>query len=60
MLERYKELNIAPYKGFVNPTYKPIFDKNGVFVDLEIDYSENYVEQHLRYSKEYSNLPTIN
>lgn len=60
VLERYKELNIAPYKGFVNPTYKPIFDKNGVFVDLEIDYSENYIEQHLRYSKEYSNLPTIN
>ena len=60
VLERYKKLNIAPYKGFVNPIYRPIFDENGKFIDLKIDYSENYVEQHLRYSKDYSNLPTIN
>lgn len=60
VLERYGKLNIAPYKGFVNPVYHPIFDKNGKFIDLKIDYSENFIEQHLRYSEEYSNLPTIN
>lgn len=60
ILERYGKLNIAPYKGFVNPVYHPIFDENGKFIDLKIDYSENYVEQHLRYSKDYSNLPTFN
>ena len=60
ILDRYAGLNIAPYKGFVNPIYKPIFDKNGNFVDLKIDYSENYVEQNLRYSTEYSSLPTFN
>lgn len=60
ILDRYAGLNIAPYKGFVNPIYKPIFDKNENFVDLKIDYSENYVEQNLRYSTEYSSLPTFN
>ena len=60
ILNRYAGLNIAPYKGFVNPVYTPIYDKNGNFVDLKIDYTENYVEQHLRYSADYSSLPTFN
>lgn len=60
ILNRYVGLNIAPYKGFVNPVYTPIYDKNGNFVDLKIDYTENYVEQHLRYSADYSSLPTFN
>lgn len=60
ILNRYEGLNIAPYKGFVNPIYTPIYDKNGNFVDLKIDYTENYVEQHLRYSADYSSLPTFN
>ncbi|MBQ7388839.1 MAG: dihydrofolate reductase [Paludibacteraceae bacterium] len=60
ILNRYAGLNIAPYKGFVNPVYTPIYDKNGIFVDLKIDYTENYVEQHLRYSADYSSLPTFN
>jgi dipeptidyl-peptidase III len=56
VLERYAKLNIAPYKGFVNPVYKASFDKTGKFTGLSIDYTEGYAEQHLRYSKEYSPL----
>jgi dipeptidyl-peptidase III len=56
VLERYAKLNIAPYKGFVNPVYKASFDKTGKFNGLSIDYTEGYAEQHLRYSKEYSPL----
>jgi dipeptidyl-peptidase-3 len=48
MLERYKKLNIAPYKGFVNPRYFPVYDKNGNMIDVKIDYSEGFVEQMLR------------
>jgi dipeptidyl-peptidase-3 len=60
VLARYAKLNLAPYKGFVNPVYTPIFDANNNFVDLKIDYTENFVQQHLRYSKDYSNLPSVN
>ena len=60
MLERYEKLNLAPYKGFVNPVYKPVFDENGNITDIKIDYSEGYIEQHLRYSRDYSPLPTWN
>src|SRR5574344_1007154 len=56
VLERYAKLNIAPYKGFVNPVYKAFFDKTGKFIGLSIDYTEGYAEQHLRYSKDYSPL----
>ena len=54
ILERYKKLNIAPYRGFVNPVYKPVFDKKGNIVDVQLDYSEGYIEQMLRYGKENS------
>ena len=54
--ERYARLNIKPYKGFVNPIYTPVYDENGKFIDLKIDYTEGYAEQHLRYSKDYSHL----
>ena len=54
--DRYSKLNLKPYKGFVNPVYTPIFDKKGKFIDLKIDYTEGYAEQHLRYSKDYSTL----
>ena len=49
---RYEKLNIAPYKGFVNPRYTPILDDNGEIIDVEIDYTEGYTEQMLRYSRE--------
>lgn len=60
LLARYEPLNIAPYKGFVNPVYKPVFNRKGELTDVEIDYTEGYNEQHLRYSHDYSPLPTIN
>jgi dipeptidyl-peptidase-3 len=60
VLERYKKLNLAPYRGFVNPVYTPVTDKKGNITDIKISYDENYVDQHLRYSKEYSVLPTFN
>ncbi|MDR1552897.1 MAG: dipeptidyl peptidase 3 [Prevotellaceae bacterium] len=60
IIERYAKLNIAPYKGFVNPVYTPIFDDDNNFIDLKIDYTEKFVEQHLRYSRDYSDLPSLN
>ncbi|MDR2653490.1 MAG: dipeptidyl peptidase 3 [Prevotellaceae bacterium] len=60
IIERYAKLNIAPYKGFVNPVYTPVFDADNNFIDLKIDYTENFVEQHLRYARDYSNLPSLN
>ncbi len=60
VLERYAKLNLAPYRGFVNPIYTPVTDKNGKITDVKISYDENFVNQHLRYSQEYSVLPTWN
>jgi len=54
ILERYKKLNIAPYKGFVNPVYKPVVDPQGNITDVTLDYTEGYAEQMMRYSKEHS------
>ena len=54
ILERYKKLNIAPYKGFVNPVYKPVTDAKGDIIDVTLDYTEGYAEQMIRYSKEHS------
>jgi dipeptidyl-peptidase-3 len=59
-LERYEKLNLAPYRGFVNPVYKAVKNADGEISDVQISYDENYVEQQLRYSKQYSNLPTFN
>ena len=60
VLERYQKLDLAPYKGFVNPTYTALTDNNGNITDVLVGYTEGYVGQHLRYSKEYSPLPTWN
>ena len=60
ILARYKQLNLAPYKGFVNPVYTLVRDAKGTVTDVTIDYSEGYAEQHLRYSRDYSVLPDIN
>ena len=60
VLERYKKLNLAPYKGFVNPRYEAVTDANGNITDVTISYDEDYVEQMLRYSRDYSTLPSIN
>lgn len=60
VLERYKILNLAPYKGFVNPKYEAVVDAAGKITDVKVTYDEGYAEQMLRYSKDYSNLPSIN
>ncbi len=60
ILERYQKLNLAPYKGFVNPVYTAVRNADGEITDVKIDFSEGYVEQHLRYSKDYSPLPDVN
>ncbi|MEG1379308.1 MAG: dihydrofolate reductase [Bacteroidales bacterium] len=60
VLARYASLNIAPYKGFVNPVYSAVTDENGQVVDVKISYDESYEDQMMRYSKEYSPLPTYN
>lgn len=60
ILERYAKLDLAPYKGFVNPVYKLVTDESGKVTDVTISYDENYVDQQLRYSKQYSVLPLKN
>jgi len=54
ILERYKNLNISPYRGFVNPVYKPVTDTQGNITDVKLDYTEGYSEQMMRYSREHS------
>ncbi len=56
ILARYEGLNIAPYKGFVNPIYTPVYDKNGKLIDVKVSYTENYIDQMLRYGQDYSPL----
>lgn len=56
VLERYRSLHLAPYKGFVNPVYTPQVDENGEITDVTVLYDEGYTEQMLRYSRDYSNL----
>lgn len=60
VLVRYEKLNLAPYKGFVNPIYALVTDKKGKVKDVTVSYTENYVDQNLRYSREYSKLPNYN
>lgn len=54
ILDRYAKLNLAPYKGFLNPVMRPIEDSEGQIVDVELDYTESYTDQMLRYSRDYS------
>jgi dipeptidyl-peptidase-3 len=60
VLKRYATLNIAPYRGFVNPVMKPVRNGKGEVINIVLDYTESYVEQMLRYSKEYAFLPVYN
>ena len=60
ILDRYAKLNIAPYKGFINPVYTAVRDAQGNITDVTISYTEGYAEQMLRYSKDYATLPLIN
>jgi dipeptidyl-peptidase-3 len=56
VLERYRKLNLAPYKGFINPWLLPVFDERGEIADIQVNYSESYDHQMMRYSSEYSTL----
>ncbi len=56
VLERYKKLNLAPYKGFINPMMLPVLDDDGQICDIQLNYSESYAHQMLRYSTEYGTL----
>ncbi|WP_455664625.1 dipeptidyl-peptidase 3 family protein [Phocaeicola sp.] len=60
VLARYEKLHLAPYKGFINPVYEAVTDKNGTITDVKVSYDEGYAEQMLRYSKKYANLPYRN
>jgi len=54
VLHRYESLDIAPYKGFINPVLTPVCDTQGNVIDIEVDYSESYTDQMLRYGRDYS------
>ncbi|MCQ2160459.1 MAG: dipeptidyl peptidase 3 [Bacteroidales bacterium] len=54
VLSRYAALDLAPYRGFVNPRYEPVCDAQGNITDVKIVYGESYVDQMLRYSSDYS------
>lgn len=56
VLDRYAKLDIAPYKGFVNPVYTPVLDKDGNITDVTVSYTEEYLPQVLRYSRDYRTL----
>ena len=56
VLDRYRKLNLAPYKGFINPMMLPVVDENGEISDIQLNYSESYAHQMLRYSSEYATL----
>jgi len=60
ILERYEKLHISPYKGFINPRYEAVTDKDGKITDVRIEYGESYEEQMLRYSRDYATLPYVN
>ena len=56
VLDRYSRLDIAPYRGFVNPVYVPVRNDKGAIVDVKVTYGENYLPQVMRYSREYKTL----
>ena len=56
VLARYRQLDLAPYKGFINPVMQPVFDDLGDICDIQLNYSESYAHQMLRYSSEYGTL----
>lgn len=60
VLARFKKLNVKPYKGFVNPVYEVVKDSNGNITDVKVTYTEDYIDQMLRYSKDFSTLPNYN
>ena len=60
VLDRVKNLKIAPYSGFINPVLTPVTDASGKIIDVRIEYPKDFTEQHLMYGEKYSFLPTYN
>lgn len=60
ILERYARLKLSPYKGFINPVYKAVYDAQGNITDVTINYDEAFDAQNLRYSRDYHFLPLVN
>lgn len=60
VLDRYAKLNLSPYKGFVNPVYTLVKDSDDNITDVKVTYEEGYADQMLRYSSDYSFLPSVN
>lgn len=60
ILERYARLKLSPYKGFINPVYKAVYDAQGNITDVTISYDEAFDAQNLRYSRDYHFLPLVN
>ncbi len=56
VLDRYSHLDIAPYRGFVNPVYTPVKNDKGEIIDVTVSYTEDYLPQMIRYSRDYSTL----
>ena len=56
VLARYQRLNLAPYKGFINPQLLPVYGQDGNICDIQVYYGENYAHQMLRYSQQYGTL----
>ena len=56
VLARYERLNLAPYKGFINPVLLPVYDSEGKIADINVYYGESYAHQMLRYSNSYATL----
>jgi dipeptidyl-peptidase-3 len=56
VLERYGKLNLAPYKGFINPRLSLVYGENGSITDVAVDYTESYDGQMRRYSRQYGFL----
>ena len=60
VIARNNALKIEPYGGFVNPEYTPVYDKAGRITDVKISYPANYVQQMLKYGRDYGFLPALN
>jgi dipeptidyl-peptidase III len=60
VLDRVKDLNIPPYRGFINPVLVPVEDQEGNITDIKVTYPEDFMEQMLYYAEKYSFLPTYN
>lgn len=59
VLERYSKLNIAPYKGFINPVLRPVLDGEKI-IDVLLEYPDDFMQQMLCYARNYSFLPNKN